>query len=130
MRIHLNKRRNQSQGSTVALLQAAEQINLENIQAILQDSAARQNDAVMIPDSSPFSKDVRTIPIPNDFRMPNIGQYEGKTDPQDHLDTFKGQMELHEVLEPASCRCFVVALKGVTLRRFRKLASGSITSWH
>ena len=44
--------------------------------------------------SSPFSLEIQQTPLPTGFRMSTITMYEGKTDPQDHLDAFNDQMDL------------------------------------
>lgn len=57
----------------------------------------------MVTESSPFSNNVRTVSLLDGFRILNIANYKGKTDPQDHLDIFKGQIELHAVPRLARC---------------------------
>ena len=61
--------------------------------------------------------------------MPTITPYEGKTDPQEHVDNFNDQMDLLLVLEPAHCRAFAVTLTKIAKKWFRKLLPESIRSW-
>ena len=61
--------------------------------------------------------------------MPTITPYEGKTDPQEHVDNFNDQMDLLLVPEPARCRAFAVTLTKIAKKWFRKLEPDSITSW-
>ena len=52
--------------------------------------------------------------------------YEGKSDPQDHLDHFNDLMELHLVSEMAKCRIFAITLTGGAKKW---LSVRSISSW-
>ena len=63
------------------------------------------------------------------FELPNIKAYEGKADPQDHLDHFNDLMEVHMVPDLAKCRVFVVTLSNGAKKWFRSMLSGSVTSW-
>ena len=47
---------------------------------------------------SPFSKEIWAAPLPKGFQLPNIKTYDGKIDPQDHIDHLNDVMELHPVL--------------------------------
>lgn len=51
----------------------------------------------MVTENSPFLEEVRTIPLSDGFKMPNLAHYGGMIDPQDYLDIFKGQMELYTI---------------------------------
>ena len=44
--------------------------------------------------SSPFSLEIQQTPLPMGFRMPTMTTYEGKTNPQDHIDAFNDRMDL------------------------------------
>ena len=58
-----------------------------------------------------------------------IKAYDGKSDPQNHLDHFNNLMELHLVSELAKCRVFAVTLTRGAKRWFRFIPTGSVTSW-
>ncbi|PON33958.1 hypothetical protein PanWU01x14_348430 [Parasponia andersonii] len=73
---------------------------------------------------SPFSEEVRAAALPTGFRLPTINTFDGKTDPQDHMDHFSDLMELHRVSDHARCRCFTVTLSGAVKKWFRGLKSG------
>ena len=53
---------------------------------------------------SPFNQEVREARLPEGFNLPAIKAYDGKSDPQDHLDHFNDLMELHLVSKLAKCR--------------------------
>ena len=74
----------------------------------------KENDVELIAAAtgSPFNQEVHEARLPEGFELPTIKAYDGKSDPQDHLDHFNDLMELHLVSELAKCRVFVVTLTG------------------
>ena len=58
-----------------------------------------------------------------------MATYEGKTDPQDHLDAFNDQMDLLQVTTLARCRCFAVMLSGITKKWIRQIKPEIVVSW-
>ena len=80
-------------------------------------------------EESPFSEQIKEAPLPQGFKMPTITPYEGKTDPQKHVDNFNDQMDLLLVPEPAHCRAFAITLTKIAKKWLRKLELESITSW-
>ena len=67
--------------------------------------------------------------MPEGFKLSTIKAYEGKADPQDHLDHFNDLMELHMVLDRAKCRVFAVTLSNEKKKWFRSMTPGSVTNW-
>ena len=65
---------------------------------------------------------------PKRFKLPVIKAFEGKFDPQDHLDHFNDLMELRLVSKFAKCRVFVATLIGGTKKWFRSIPAGSVSS--
>ena len=61
--------------------------------------------------------------------MPTMTTYEGKTDPQDHLNAFNDQMDLFEVSSQAWCRCFAVTLTTTAKKWFRQIEPETVASW-
>ena len=43
---------------------------------------------------TPFFREVKLEPLLHGFKVPNIPQYNGDSDPYDHLDAFNVQMDL------------------------------------
>ena len=78
---------------------------------------------------SPFSRKIRDVPLLKGFRLLDIKAYEGKADPQDHLDHFNDLMELHLVSVLAKCRVLAITLSNGAKKWFRSLTLGSVTSW-
>ena len=77
----------------------------------------------------PFYKEIQEAPLPEGFKLPSIKVYEGKDDPQDHLDHFNDLMVLHMVSDQAKCRVFTVTLRNRAKKWFRSMTSRSVTSW-
>ena len=59
--------------------------------------AAKSSEVPPSTTSSPFSLEIQQAPLPIGFHMLTTMTYEGKTDPQDHLDAFNDQMDLLQV---------------------------------
>ena len=54
----------------------------------LDKLAAKSSEAMPSTTSSPFGLEIQQAPLPMSFRMPTMTTYEGKIDPQDHLNAF------------------------------------------
>ncbi|XP_057493152.1 uncharacterized protein LOC130778639 [Actinidia eriantha] len=64
------------------------------------------------------------------FKLPTqLGVHEGKTDPMDHLDSYKSLMSLQCCSDEVICKAFSTTLKGSARSWFRKLPSGTIDSF-
>ena len=77
---------------------------------------------------SPFNMEIWEARLPEGFKLSGIKAYEGKSDPQDHLDHFNDLMELHLVSELAKCRVFTATLTAGAKKRFRAIPAGMISS--
>ncbi|GFZ01916.1 hypothetical protein Acr_15g0005250 [Actinidia rufa] len=87
------------------------------------DTLVRQTD-------SPFTERVLGARISSKFKLPTqLGIYEGKTDPMDHLDSYKSLMSLQGCSDEVMCKAFSATLKGPARSWFRKLSPGTIDSF-
>ncbi|XP_061336506.1 uncharacterized protein LOC133283637 [Gastrolobium bilobum] len=68
------------------------------------------------------------IPIPRDVKI-TIEKYNGKGDPQEHLEQFQTNMMAQDVADPIACRLFPTTLKETALRWYSALPPNSIQSW-
>ena len=59
---------------------------INELRARLEKLAARNTEVAQFTSTSPFSTEIQQAPLSAGFRMPTMETYEGKTDPQDHLD--------------------------------------------
>ena len=70
---------------------------INELQKRLDKLAAKSSEATPSTTSSSFSLEIQQAPLPTGFRMPTMTTYEGKTNPQEHLDKFNDQMDLLQV---------------------------------
>ena len=61
---------------------------------------------------SPFSTSVTSVIPPKNFKMPVIPQYNGKTDPITHVQTYRTWMNIAKVDAPTLCNTFSLTLTG------------------
>ena len=78
---------------------------------------------------SPFNQEVRETRLPKGVKLLAIKAYDGKSDSQDHLDSFNDLMELHLVSELVKCRIFAITLTGSVKKWFKSIPTRSISSW-
>ncbi|GFZ17391.1 hypothetical protein Acr_26g0006610 [Actinidia rufa] len=98
-------------------------INTGTNAPVTVDTLVRQTDP-------PFTERVLGARISSKFKLPTqLGIYEGKTDPMDHLDSYKSLMPLQGCSDEVMCKAFSVTLKGPARSWFRKLSPGTIDSF-
>ena len=101
---------------------------INELRDMLEKLVARNTEAKPSTITSAFSTEIQQAPLPAGFRMPTMVIYEGKPDPQDHLDAFNDQMDLLQVTSFTSCRCFVVTLSGITKKQIRQIKLETVMS--
>ncbi|XP_024027358.1 uncharacterized protein LOC112093363 [Morus notabilis] len=77
----------------------------------------------------PFTAEIMAPPLPDKYRSPSIPPYDGRGDPDDHLEMYTGHMLLHGYAEEIMCRAFRNHLTDSARRWFRTLKPNSISSW-
>ncbi|GFZ13029.1 hypothetical protein Acr_23g0014140 [Actinidia rufa] len=98
-------------------------INTGTNAPITVDALVRQTDP-------PFTERVLRTWISSKFKLPTqLGIYEGKTDPMDHLDSYKSLMSLQGCSDEVMCKAFSATLKGPARSWFRKLSPGTVDSF-
>lgn len=79
---------------------------------------------------SPFTSKISNYYLPCTFKIPkDLKNYDGATDPDDHLHLFECIMRNHSLPEPAWCKLFRVALIGDAARWFETLPHDSISTY-
>ncbi|XP_012842286.1 PREDICTED: uncharacterized protein LOC105962516 [Erythranthe guttata] len=78
--------------------------------------------------SSPFAKHLDDDPIPASYR-PISFEYNGTSDPAEHLSRFNNTASLHQLTEGVRCRAFATTLAGPAQAWFGLLPSGSMQSF-
>ncbi|KAJ1386649.1 Retrotransposon gag domain [Sesbania bispinosa] len=76
----------------------------------------------------PFSTEIAETQFPADFREPILKDYDGTTDPQVHVTTFKTQMLKKGVSDALQCKLFSGTLAGSALIWYSNLPPLSINS--
>ncbi|XP_073154026.1 uncharacterized protein [Henckelia pumila] len=64
--------------------------------------------------------------LPNHFKLPHVGEYEGKGDPEEHLARFENAALLHKYSDQIKCRSFLTTLIGPAQQWFNMLRPGEI----
>ena len=77
----------------------------------------------------PFTAEIMAPPFPDKYRSPSIPPYDGRGDPDNHLEMYTGHMLLHGYAEEIMCRAFRNHLTDSARRWFRTLKPNSISSW-
>ncbi|PSS09825.1 TRNA(Ile)-lysidine synthase [Actinidia chinensis var. chinensis] len=68
--------------------------------------------------------------VSSKFKLPTqLGAYKGKTDPMDHLHSYKSLMSLHGYSNEVMCKPFSTTIKGSARTWFRKFPLGTIDSF-
>ncbi|XP_019183630.1 PREDICTED: uncharacterized protein LOC109178449 [Ipomoea nil] len=68
-------------------------------------------------------------PYPLDLRIPGNKEYDGRTDPEVHINTYYGNMLMMGVTDAMMCRAFYSTLSGQAAEWFRTLQPGSISDF-
>ncbi|KAL0430734.1 UNVERIFIED_CONTAM: hypothetical protein Sradi_0699400 [Sesamum radiatum] len=85
--------------------------------------------AVAPPRRSPFATHILAEAIQPGIKIPNISEYDGTKDPQDHLDRFLAKADLLDLSDAAYCKIFRTTLAGKAMAWFNQLPIGTIDSF-
>ncbi|GFS41820.1 hypothetical protein Acr_00g0076520 [Actinidia rufa] len=116
--------RNKSTSQKIRDLDARlDAINTRTNASVTVDTLIRQTEP-------PFTQTVLRARISSKFKLPaQLGVYEGKTDPMDHLDSYKSLMSLQGCSNEVMCKAFSATLKGPARSWFQKLSPGTMNSF-
>ena len=114
----LNRKRYQghSQHSTFQIRQqevssqGLRNIPIEDLRRTIISMEEHDEELIAEATGSPFCREICEARLLKGFKLYTIKVYEGKSDPQNHLDHFNDLMELHLVFDMAKCRVLVVTL--------------------
>ncbi|KAL0446117.1 UNVERIFIED_CONTAM: hypothetical protein Slati_1739600 [Sesamum latifolium] len=67
--------------------------------------------------------------LPMNCRTPAITEYDGTTDPVEHLAHFENAALLHRYTDGIKCRVFVTTFAGAAQQWFNQLPTGAIGSF-
>ncbi|XP_073127795.1 uncharacterized protein [Henckelia pumila] len=74
----------------------------------------------------PFTQEILDADFPKQFKLPHVGEYDGKGDPEDHLARFENAALLHKYSDQIKCRAFLTTLIGPAQQWFNMLRFGEI----
>ncbi|XP_059428602.1 uncharacterized protein LOC132162383 [Corylus avellana] len=69
------------------------------------------------------------FPMPGNFKVPWVGEYDRSGDPSDHKESFRAHIILHETPDEIACQAFPLTLKGVAKEWFGSLSPKSVDSF-
>ncbi|KAL2527139.1 Retrotrans gag domain-containing protein [Abeliophyllum distichum] len=75
-----------------------------------------------------FMEELMNVPLPLKFKKPT-GDFDGMTDPIDHIRTFQDRVRLHGWLDAIACRAFPMTLHKDAKVKFNTLPPRSIFSF-
>lgn len=75
---------------------------------------------------TPFAWEILEQELPRHFRQPQVGEYTGSSDPEDHLCCFENASLLYQYTNEVKCRVFLNTLSGSTQQWFNRLYISSI----
>ncbi|XP_073133730.1 uncharacterized protein [Henckelia pumila] len=68
--------------------------------------------------------------LPANFKQPTLGEYDGSSDPEEHLGRFENAALLHRYSDAIKCRVFLTTLVRLAQQWFNLLQPGSIRSFN
>ncbi|XP_073120837.1 uncharacterized protein [Henckelia pumila] len=74
----------------------------------------------------PFTQEILDADLPKQFKLPHVGEYDGKGDPEDHLARFENASLLHKYSDQIKCRVFLTTVIGPAQQWFNMLRPGEI----
>uniref|UniRef100_A0A803PI49 Retrotransposon gag domain-containing protein n=1 Tax=Cannabis sativa TaxID=3483 RepID=A0A803PI49_CANSA len=130
LRNHINDRvhvRESSSDKTQCL-----ELKVEELMKIMEKISGKQSVVVSNfeeEDTEPCVKRIIDAPLLENFRMPQIELYEGRTDPRDHLSKYNRIMQVAQASDNAKSLCFLMMLSKSTEDWWKRLSPGSIHNW-
>ncbi|GJU35462.1 retrovirus-related pol polyprotein from transposon TNT 1-94 [Tanacetum coccineum] len=80
-------------------------------------------------DNNPFNQEISEDILSKEFKIPKFQLYDATTNPDEHLHSFKGTLNLYNLPDPALCNLFNLTLRGRAIWWFCEIPSHSISSF-
>jgi len=93
------------------------------------NKSARTTDTMDSARRHSFTNAIIEVPLPDKWKGFNRDQYDGSTDPDEHMDAYTTHLSVYTSDDAVLCRVFPTSLKGATLNWFTKLSPNSIDSF-
>ncbi|CAA0833865.1 Unknown protein, partial [Striga hermonthica] len=79
--------------------------------------------------ASPLSPDILQESVPKKIKVPQLGLYDGSSDPDSHIGLYTSWMDLHGATNALRCRMFSLTLGPKAQRWYHSLYPHSISTW-
>ncbi|CAI9781010.1 unnamed protein product [Fraxinus pennsylvanica] len=79
--------------------------------------------------NTPFTPEVLSYPLPDKFKFPHVKEFDGTTDPINHLNVYTDVMNLQVAPDPVMCKAFPQTLTNAARDWFATLEPNSIASF-
>ncbi|KAL0455806.1 UNVERIFIED_CONTAM: hypothetical protein Slati_0919800 [Sesamum latifolium] len=99
------------------------QKGLQDVQHQVMGAPAEEQPAI------PFTEEIMAYELPMNCRTTAIAEYDGTTDPQEHLSRFKNAALLHRYTDGIKCRVFITTFARATQQWFNQLPPAVIGSF-
>lgn len=96
-------------------------LKIEELKRLIAQMNSEKSTLNPVAAISPFTKEIRTDPLPAMFRSNHSLTYNGGTDPAEFLIRFNIEMKVYQVSMPAKCRLFAASMRGSAQQWFSKL---------
>ncbi|XP_073137511.1 uncharacterized protein [Henckelia pumila] len=79
---------------------------------------------------SPFTRAILDEELPANFKQSTLGEYDGSSDPEEHLERFENAALLHRYSDAIKCRVFLTTLVRSAQQWFNLVQLGSIRNFN
>ncbi|MCI33008.1 hypothetical protein A2U01_0054223, partial [Trifolium medium] len=100
---------------------------MANIEQEMQYVEEEEEEDVL--ESQPLAEELWDTPVPENFKIPSLPSFDGKTDPLEHLMEVGMQMALIGAEEPLKCKLLSGTFKDIALRWYMNLPNHSVTGY-
>ncbi|CAA0839572.1 Unknown protein, partial [Striga hermonthica] len=90
---------------------------------------SQETDHVYVETDSPLSLELTLEPLPEKIKVPQIGLYDGTSDPDAHLGHYTSWMDLHGATDALRCRMFSLTLGPRAQKWYYSLPAQFIRRW-
>ncbi|XP_073035186.1 uncharacterized protein [Primulina eburnea] len=117
-----------SKAPTLAMAQELEDLK-KKVKELEAKAGSSQVSTPAASQGCPFSLEIVSEPLPAHFKATKIREYDGNSDPDEHLTRFENMAMLHCYSDKIKCKVFLTTLVDSAQRWFEKLKPRSIQSF-
>ncbi|CAA0806638.1 Unknown protein, partial [Striga hermonthica] len=130
LRQHIERNRARQESSELETLRRRI-AELESRQRMPEDPPRRASTSaqVYLEADSPLMPELTSEPVPGKVKVPQIGLYDGTSDPDSHLGHYTSWMDLHGASDALRCRMFPLTLGPRAQKWYHSLPPHSIWKW-